>query len=342
MKRVELGVTTFAEVMKDPVTGYKPSYDERINQVIDEIVLAEKVGLDYFGVGEHHREDFAVSSPQMVLAAASKLTKHIKLGSAVTVLSSDDPIRIYQQFQTLNALSHGRAEIMAGRGSFVESFPLFGYNLKDYNALFEEKLDLLVNINKNDIVNHKGVHRASLKNMGVYPKSDYPLAISVAVGGTVESVKRAAKYGLPLFLAIIGGEPKRFKPLIDLYKRDYLKHGHKEEDMFISVHSHGYIDNDYDQAIKDYYPSIEVAMSKIGRERGWGPYTKATYNHAISMEGALYVGDANYVAKKINKTIEDLGVNRFALHIPVGPMAHDKVLNAIKLFGEAVKPLIKY
>lgn len=341
MKKVELGITTFAEVMKDPITQETIGYDERINQVIDEIVLAENVGLDYFGIGEHHRKDFAISAPQIVLAAAAKLTKTIKLGSAVTVLSSDDPVRVYEQYSTLNALTHGRTEIMAGRGSFIESFPLFGYDLKDYDALFEEKLELLIKIRDHEIVSHNGPLRPPFKDLGIYPRTQYPLVISLAVGGTPSSVKRAARLKLPLFLAIIGGEPMRFKPLVDLYHETWKAYGHDPEEAFVSVHSHGYIDDDYTQAVKDYYPSIEVAMTQIGKERGWGPYTKATYEHAISPEGALYVGDPEYVAKKIRATVEGLGLDRFTLHVPVGPMAHENVLKTIEYFGKYVKPHIE-
>lgn len=341
MKKLELGITTFAEVMPDPVTKKDfVTYDERIRQVVKEIVLAEESGLDYFGIGEHHRKDFAASAPHMILAAAASVTNQIKLGSAVTVLSSEDPVRVYQNFATLNALTNGRAEIMAGRGSFIESFPLFGYNLDDYDELFEEKLELLVAIRDNEIIHHKGNHRASINHLGVYPRPSDFLTISVAVGGTPASVKRAARLGLPLFLAIIGGNPLHFKPLIDLYKRDYLAHNHPIENMFISIHSHGFVGDDLDETVNEYFPSIEQAMTKIGRERGWGPYTMNTYKHALSMDGALYVGDPSTVAKKIIYLMKHMPVNRFAMHVPVGAMDHDKVLKSIQLFGEKVKPLV--
>ena len=215
----------------------------------------------------------------------------------MTVLSSADPVRVYQDFATLNALSNGRAEIMAGRGSFIESFPLFGYDLSDYNELYEEKLDLLVKIRENEIVSHEGTHRPSINKLGVYPRTNN-LTISVAVGGTPASVIRAAKYGLPLSLAIIGGNPIAFKGLIELYKRKFVEYGHDQKNMFISVHSHGFIDDDFDQAFNDYYPSVEQAMNVIGSERGWHKYTKRTYELANEMTGALYVGDPAYVAKK--------------------------------------------
>jgi probable LLM family oxidoreductase len=337
----ELGITTFAEVMPDPKTGKTISYDERLRQVVEEIELADRLGLDYFGVGEHHRADFAASAPHMILAAAARTTKQIKLGSAVTVLSSDDPVRVYQNFATLNALSNGRAELLAGRGSFIESFPLFGYDLRQYDELFSEKLELLLQIRDNEIVSWKGNTRASIDGKGVYPRPSDPLSIAIAVGGTRSSVERAARLGLPLFLAIIGGEPIRFKPLVDLYKQVYKEYGHDESKRFISVHSHGYLDTNHGRAVQEYFPSIEPAMSKIGRERGWGRYTMATYQHAISMDGALYVGTPAYVAKKINYLKQELGIDRFALHVPMGYMDHDKVLRTIELFATEVRPLIQ-
>lgn len=337
MKTFELGITTFAEVMEDPITKKTISYDQRLQDVIEEIKLAESVGLDYYGIGEHHRKDFAASSPIVLLAAGATVTSKIKLGSAVSVLSSDDPVRVYQQFATLQAISHGRAELTAGRGSFIESFPLFGYDLEDYHTLYDEKLRLLVKIRDQEIVSHHGKHRSSLDTIGIYPRNEAPFRIGVAVGGTPQSVKRAAELGLPLFLAIIGGDPFHFKPFVDLYKRDYLAHGHDPEKMFIAVHSHGYIDVDNEKAIKDYYPSIEVAMTKIGQERGWGPYNKHTYEHGISMSGALYVGDPQYVARKINHLKHALGIQRFTLHIPVGPMPHANIMQTIRLLGKEVR-----
>lgn len=339
MKKFELGITTFAEVMPNPKTNEIISYDERIRQVVDEIELADHVGLDFFGVGEHHRRDFAASAPHMILAAAAPLTKHIKLGSAVTVLSSDDPVRVYQNFATLNALSYGRAELMVGRGSFIESFPLFGYDLHDYHTLFEEKLDLLLSIRDHEHVNFKGKHRASIHNLGVYPRTK-DLLISVAVGGTPESVIRAAKRGLPLFLAIIGGMPRMFKPLIDLYKKTYLQSGHPAENMLISVHSHGFIMEDFQEAYDTYYPSMEQAMNIIGQERGWSRYTKQSYAAANSLEGALFVGDPAYVAKKILYLKQTLDIDRFTLHVPVGHLDHDLVMKSIELLGTAIKPII--
>lgn len=321
MSAFKLGLTTFAEVMPNPQTDHTISYDTRLQHLLEEIILADEVGLDYFGVGEHHRKDFAASHP-------------------VTVLSSDDPVRVYQQFATLQALSHGRAEIAAGRGSFIESFPLFGYDLEDYETLFEEKLDLLLEINAHETVSFEGLHRASIDQLGVYPRTT-PIPIHVAVGGTPASVIRAATRGLPLFLAIIGGQVSRFRPLIDLYKKTYLAHGHKESDMMISVHSHGYVAPTMEEAFETYYPSVHQAMDKIGKERGWGPYTKKTYRIANMMDGALYVGDPDYIVKKIQHLKQALGtVHRFAMHTPVGYLDHELVLHSIRLLGEQVKPRV--
>ena len=339
MSRLELGITTFAEVMEDPETKKTISYDERIRQVVDEIKLADDLGLDYFGIGEHHRKDFAASAPHMILAAAAPITKKIKLGSAVTVLSSEDPVRVYQNFATLSALSNGRAEVMVGRGSFIESFPLFGYSLHDYDELFSEKLELLLKIRNHEMVDFKGKHRANINHLGVYPRTN-DLSISVAVGGTPESVIRAGKLGLPLFLAIIGGSPRMFKGLVDLYKKTYRAYGHDEKKMFISVHSHGYVAETYEEAFETYYPSMEQAMNVIGRERGWSRYTKETYEKTNGMEGALYVGDPEYVAKKIIYLKEILGIDRFTLHVPVGYLRHDLVMKSIELFATKVKPII--
>lgn len=340
MSKFELGITTFAEVMPDLKTGKTVSYDERINQLIDEIVLADQVGLDYFGIGEHHRKDFAASAPHTILAGAARLTKHIKLGSAVTVLSSDDPVRVYQNFATLNALSKGRAEIMAGRGSFIESFPLFGYDLNQYDRLFSEKLDLLLQIRDNEIVSFEGKTRSAIDQLGVYPRTDYDLPIQVAVGGTPASVVRAANYGLPLFLAIIGGYPRMFSPLVDLYRKTYKERGFDLNKMQISVHSHGYIAEDMNDAVETYFPSMKQAMDVIGKERGWSTYTRQTYDVSRSLDGALFVGDPEYVAKKILHLRKTLGIQRFALHVPVGQLDHDKVMKTIELLGTRVKPIV--
>jgi probable LLM family oxidoreductase len=340
MKKFELGITTFAEVMPNPKTNETISYDLRIQQVIDEIVLAESVGLDYYGIGEHHRKEFAASVPHTILAGAATVTKTIKLGSAVTVLSSEDPVRVYQNFATLNALSKGRAEVMLGRGSFIESFPLFGYDLKDYDLLFSEKLELLLKIRDHEFVTFQGKTRAPINHLGIYPRTNYPLSMSIAVGGTPASVIRAAKYGLPLFLAIIGGNPLNFKGLIELYKKHYLANGYKEEDMLISVHSHGFVLEDEKEAIEIYYPSIEPVMNQLGKERGWSRYTRQTYEFSLGPNGALFVGNPETVAKKILYIKKELGIHRFAMHLPIGYMDHELVKKSIYLFGTKVRSII--
>lgn len=339
MKKLELGITTFLEVMEDPKTLKTISYDERIRNAVEEIKLADNVGLDFYGIGEHHRKDYAASAPHVILAAASTVTKQITLGSAVTVLSSEDPVRVYQNFATLNALSNGRAEVMVGRGSFIESFPLFGYDLNDYDELFDEKLNLLVQIRDNEFTSYEGNYRSTYKNLGIYPRTN-DLRISVAVGGTMQSAVRAGKQGLPLFVAIIGGAPRMFKPLIDLYKKTYIEAGHDLSKMHVSVHSHGYVADTYDEAFETYYPSMAQAMNKIGSERGWGRYNKRSYEFANGLDGALFVGDPTYVASKIIKLNEMLGIDRFTLHVPVGFLEHDKVLKSIELFGTKVRSLI--
>jgi probable LLM family oxidoreductase len=335
-KRLQLGITTFAETIPNPKTGEVISQDLRLQQIIEEVKLAEAVGLDYYGVGEHHRKEFAASAPAVILAAASSVTKTIQLGSAVTVLSSDDPVRIYQQFATLNALSHGRAEITAGRGSFIESYPLFGYDLDHYDELFEEKLALLIKIRDQEIVSHEGKHRPSMTKLGVYPRTQYPLMIARGVGGSPESVLSASLMGIPLFLAIIGGEPIRFKPYVDLYQQRW-RHTHAP---FIAVHSHGFITEDARQLETDLFDSMASVMNQIGRERGWAHYTKATLKDSLSPNGALYAGTPEVVAKKIILFSQAMGIDRFTLHVPVGYMEHHLVLKTIQLFGEKVKPII--
>ena len=334
--RLQLGITTFAETLPNPKTGEVISQDLRLQQIIEEAKLAEKVGLDYYGIGEHHRKEFAASAPAVILAAAASVTKTIKLGSAVTVLSSDDPVRIYQQFSTLSALSHGRAEITAGRGSFIESYPLFGYDLNDYDELFEEKLNLLLKIRDQEIVSHQGKHRPSMDQLGVYPRTQYPLMIARGVGGSPESVLNAAMAGIPLFLAIIGGQPIRFKPYVDLYLQRW-KHQH---DPFIAVHSHGFITEDVSHLEHELFDSMASVMNQIGRERGWAPYTKASLKASLQPDGALYAGTPEVVAKKIITFSKAMGIDRFTLHVPVGYMEHALVMQTIQLFGEKVKPLI--
>lgn len=339
---MEIGLTTFVETTPDVKTGKVISHAERIREVVEEIVLADEVGLDVYGVGEHHRRDYAASSPAVVLAAAASRTKRIRLTSAVTVLSSDDPVRVFEQFSTLDAISNGRAEIMAGRGSFIESFPLFGYDLDDYNELFDEKLDLLLKIQKSEKVTWNGKHRPAIQNLGIYPiPVQNPLPVWIASGGTPQSVVRAGILGLPLVLAIIGGSPRQFAGLVQLYKRAAKEAGHDVTKLPIASHSHGFIAESTDLAADKFFPSTQQAMNVIGRERGWGEYTRATFDSARSLEGALYVGDTETVAEKIIHLRKNVGITRFMLHVPVGSMPHDDVMKAIELLGKEVAPMVR-
>ena len=338
---MELGITTFAETYPDPLSGEKVSHGERLRQVLDEIVLAEEVGLDVFGVGEHHRPDFAASSPAMVLAAAAGRTHRIRLSPAVIILSSADPVRTFQDFATLDLVSSGRAELLVGRGSFIESFPLFGYSLADYDELFSEKLDLLLAIRDNQRVTWSGKHRPALDDQAIYPRPQQdPLPVWVGVGGTPESIVRAGTRGLPVALAIIGGNPDRFTFFADLHRRMLVESGFDPANVPLAVHAHGYIGDDPDQVGDEYYPSYAVAMSTIGRERGWGPMTRQQFDMMRAPAGSLVIGDVEAVAAKIIRMREILGIQRFMLHISVGTLPHDKVMRAIELFGTKVAPIV--
>ncbi|WP_062109734.1 LLM class flavin-dependent oxidoreductase [Bacillus niameyensis] len=339
---MEIGISTFVETTPDVETGKVVSHAERIREVVEEIVLADQVGLDVFGVGEHHRLDYASSAPAVILAAAASQTERIRLTSAVTVLSSDDPVRVFQDFATVDAISNGRAEIMAGRGSFIESFPLFGYDLQDYNELFDEKLDLLLKIRDSEKVTWSGKHRPAIQNLGVYPRPvQNPLPVWIGSGGTPESVARAGFLGLPLVLAIIGGQPLRFAPLVQLYKRAAAKAGHDPSKLTVASHSHGFIAETTESAAEKFFPSTQQVMNQLGRERGWGPYSRSTFDAARSFEGALYVGDPKTVADKIIHLRKNVGITRFMLHVPVGSMPHNDVMRAIELLGKEVAPIVR-
>jgi probable LLM family oxidoreductase len=339
---VEIGISTFVETTPDVETGEVMSHAQRIREVVEEIVLADEVGLDVFGVGEHHREDFAASSPAVLLAAAAWQTKRIRLTSAVTVLSSADPVRVFQDFATLDAISNGRAEIMAGRGSFIESFPLFGYDLKDYDELFDEKLELLLKIRESEKVNWKGGHRPAIQNLGVYPRPvQDPLPVWIGSGGSQDSVIRAGLLGLPLVLAIIGGRPLQFEPLVRLYKKAAGHAGHDVSKLPVASHSHGFIAESTEAAAEKFFPPTQQVMNKLGRERGWGRYDRSSFDAARSLEGALYVGDPKTVAEKIIHLRKNVGITRFMLHVPVGTMPHDDVMRAIELLGKDVAPIVR-
>lgn len=334
MKKIELGITSFVELTNDSKT-----YEERIHDALEEIKLADELGLDFFGVGEHHRKDYAVSSPITVLAAAATITKNIKLGSAVVVLSSEDPVSLIEQYRTLDIISKGRAELMVGRGSFLESFPLFGYDLEDYNELFEEKFALLNILNNQNNVTWEGKHTQSLQNVTLYPQTQKPITISVGVGGTRNSIVRAAKYGVPLVLAIIGGNPLYFKSFVELYKRLYVEYGHDPKNMHITANFHGFV-SDNQKELDMFRDENIKQMNQIGRERGWFPYTTKTYEQAISMEGTLIVGSSEEVATKLNYLIKELDLDRVLLQMTVGTLPLNVTLNSIKRFAKEVRPLI--
>ncbi len=337
---MELGIYTFAEVTPDPVTGRAVSPAQRLRDLLEEVALADQVGLAIYGVGEHHRPEFAVSAPAVVLAAAAERTSKIRLTSAVTVLSSDDPVRVFQDFATLDLLSGGRAEIMAGRGSFIESFPLFGYALDDYNDLFAENLELLLALRDSEHITWSGRHRAALTGQGVYPRPlQDPLPIWVAVGGTPESAVRAGMLGLPMALAIIGGLPERFAPFAELHRRAAAEAGHGL--LPLSINSHGFIADDARQAADDFFPPLKSMMDKIGRERGWSPLARADYDAMLDVRGALLVGNAEQVAEKILFQHEIFRHDRFMIQFTVGSMPHEKIMRSIELFGTEVAPLVQ-
>jgi probable LLM family oxidoreductase len=338
---MELGLTTFAETISSAGAGLVEHHGERLRQVVEEAVLAERVGLDIYAIGEHHRPDFAASAPAVVLAAIAARTERIRLSPAVTVLSSDDPVRVYQQFATLDLLSQGRTELLVGRGSFIESFPLFGYSLEDYEALFAEKLDLLLAIRDNERVTWSGSFRPPLVDQGVYPRSmQDPLPVWVGVGGTPQSVVRAGHRGLPVALAIIGGAPERFAVLADLHRRSLREAGHDPADVPLAVHAHGHVAASTDQAVEEFYPSYAAAMTRIGRERGWGPMTRPQFDAMRGPDGSLVLGDPDEVATKIARWREILGIERFMLHVSVGTMPHEQVMQSIELLGTSVAPAL--
>ncbi|MCA1490792.1 LLM class flavin-dependent oxidoreductase [Sinorhizobium alkalisoli] len=338
---MELGLYTFADV--DPNAADKGAEGRRrLADLIEEIELADQVGLDVFGLGEHHRPDYAVSAPAVVLAAAAARTSRIRLTSAVTVLSSDEPVRVFQQYATLDLLSNGRAEIMAGRGSFIESFPLFGQSLDDYDQLFAEKLDLLLKLREAEKVTWAGEMRPAINGRGVYPRSlQDPLPLWIAVGGTPQSVARAGALGLPMALAIIGGEPRRFAPLFDLYREAARRAGQDISALKTSINVHGFIADTTEAAADQFYgPQAEV-MDRIGRERGWGPTSRAHYEQARSPTGNLFIGDAETVARKIVVHQRLFRNDRFLLQMAIGLMPHDQIMRGIELYGTKVAPLVR-
>jgi probable LLM family oxidoreductase len=335
---VELGLDTFGDVT-DGDDGQPDSYSQVIRNLIEEGVLADRVGVDFFGVGEHHRADFAVSSPETVLAAVAGQTDRIHLGSAVTVLSTDDPVRVFQRFATVDAASNGRAEVILGRGSFTESFPLFGYDLADYEALFEEKLDLFAKLLAEQPVTWEGHTRSALTDQRIFPTTESGLKAWVGVGGSPESVVRAAHHGLPLMLAIIGGDPSRFAPYTDLYRRALEEFGRPPRP--IGVHSPGFVADTDDHAKEILWPYYKEGRDRIGAERGWAPVTRTGYERETSSAGSLYVGSPETVARKIANTVSTLGVERFDLKYSSGRLPHDLLMRNIELYGTRVIPIVR-
>jgi probable LLM family oxidoreductase len=337
---MELGVYTFAELTPGEHAGATVTPAQRLRDLIEEIELADQVGLDVFGVGEHHRPDFAVSAPAVVLAAAAERTRTIRLSSAVTVLSSDDPVRVFQEFATLDLLSGGRAEIMAGRGSFIESFPLFGYRLGDYDSLFAEKLGLLLELRASTRVTWSGQHRAPLDNLGVYPRPvQEQLPIWVAVGGTPESALRAGTLGLPMALAIIGGMPERFAPFAELHRRAAAEAGHPRPAL--SINSHGFVAATSQQAADESFPTFAAAMNRIGRERGWPPMTREQFDASRRLRGSSFVGSPQEVIEKILFQHEIFDHQRTLVQFTVGSLPHASVMRSIELFGTEVAPAVR-
>jgi probable LLM family oxidoreductase len=339
---MELGLITFADMKPETLSGRAINGQQRIKDLMEEIQLADQLGLDVFGVGEHHRPDYAVSSPAVILGAAAMITKNIKLSSAVTVLSSDDPVRVFQNFSTIDLLSSGRAEIMAGRGSFIESFPLFGYDLHDYDELFTEKLELLLKLNKSEKFSWKGKFRPSFENLGIYPRPyQQSLPIWLAAGGTPASAVRAATLGLPLMVAIIGGLPEQFVPFVNLYRSSSEEAGKDLTKLQLGVNNHFYVSENSQQAAGEFYPYYAEMMNRVGRDRGWPPLSQQQFDYSRSPKGALMVGSVQQVIDKILYEHELFGNTRFLAQASVGNVPHKMIMNSIELFGTKVVPIIR-
>ena len=343
VRGMQIGVDSFAASIADPATGWKIEPSERLRNLVDEIALADAVGLDVFGVGEHHREEFLDSAPTMILAAGAARTKRIRLSSAVTVLSAADPVRVFQEFATLDLLSGGRAEMVVGRGSFTEAYPLFGLRLQDYDELFVEKLELLLQLRAETRVSWSGAFRPALKGVGVYPRPvQAEMPVWVGVGGTPESFARAGAMGLPLMVAIIGGQPHRFRPLVDLYREAGARAGHAPDKLKVGLHMFGFLAETVQGAADDFYPGYATMMSRIGKERGWPPITRAQYDATRGVGGAFLIGSPEGVVEKVLQVNEDLGgVARLDFQMTSAHLEHGKMLKAIELLGERVAPAVR-
>jgi len=338
---MELGIGMFGDLHINKNGETQPA-GQRLKELIEEIKLMDEVGLDFYGIGEHHRPDYAVSTPEIIIAAAATVTKKIKLGSAVSVLSSSDPVKLYQSFATIDLISDGRAELMAGRGSFIESFPLFGYSLDDYDELFEEKLELLLKINNENPVTWKGKFRAALNKQQVLPRAvNDHLNIWIAVGGTPESVLRAGKHGLPVIFAIIGGNPAQFKPLFEYYRELYEHFGHDKKNLQVGVHMHCFFGENSKQTADAYYPVYSAQMNRVGASRGWAPFSLDQYEHGRGKDGAYLFGDANEAVDKILQMHELFGLTRFSAHMDVGGPSHAMLMKSIEIFGMKIAPKVR-
>ncbi len=339
---MELGISTFGEIPIEHISGHAVNAQRRIEELIKEAILADETGLDVFALGEHHRTDYVISAPEVVLASIAAVTKRIKLSSAVTVLSSADPVRVFQNFATLDLISKGRAEIMAGRGSFIESFPLFGYDLDDYDELFTEKLELLLQINSNELVSWRGHHRASIGGLGVYPRPyQSRLPIWLAVGGTPASVVRAGSLNLPLTIAILGGSPAHFLPLVELYRKSAEKAGHDSAKLQFALNQHMYIADSSQQAADEFWPTYSKLMNRVGKERGWSPMSRQQFEYLRSPDGPLLVGTVQEVADKIIHEHQLFKNTRFLVQTIAGELPHEKLMHSIRLFGTEVAKIVR-
>ncbi len=339
---MEFGIGYFGDLTFDRKAQAYQKPNDRLQHIIEEVKLADELGIDLVTMGEHHREDYSIAAPEIMLAALSTVTSRIKLASGVNVVSSADPVKLYQDYSMIDLMSNQRSEIIAGRGSFIESFPLFGYALNDYNELFEEKLELLLELRKNKAITWEGKFRAPLRQQTIYPLPERPIPVWIAVGGTTSSVARAARLGLPIIFAIIGGMPDQFRPLVRFYKEQYAAHGHDPARMEVGVHSHTFIADSRKAILEDYYPYYAYSMDKIGRERGWpGSYTLDKFQAGMSPMGALFMGEPEAVTEKIIRIIEMFDLTRFVAHIDVGGPSHSQLMKTIELYGEQVIPEVK-
>jgi probable LLM family oxidoreductase len=338
---MELGISTFGEVTPDGLAGKAVNAHKRVQELLEEVKLADEVGLDVYAFGEHHRPDFVISAPEIMMAAAASITKNIHLSSSVTVLSSADPVRTFQNFATVDLISSGRAEMVAGRGSFIESYPLFGYDLDDYDALFTEKLEMFLEINKHEILNWKGKFRAPVVNQGVYPRPlQESIPVWIGVGGTPASAKRAGRLNLPLIIAILGSAPKHFIPFVELYRESAEKAGHDVSKLQLAISSQFFVADDMAKAVNDFYPSYEALMNRVGKDRGWSPMNRESFEY-LRKDGPLVVGNVQYVADKILGQHEIFKNTRFVAQLVTGHTPHKDILKAIEIYGTKVAPIVR-